>query len=202
MRSSGSPATRSATPVVTPRQRHGADAAAWSVTDVSALQRTAGNRAVSRVLSTTVQRQAPPSGGGGAAGAAASGLAVDLAHAATFDGQALADEPGWKVNKGECATGLQYVFYKAGKPLGKTATWKQGPKVRGNSIPPGTAIASFRNGKYSNDHAAILIRETKDGLEVWDQFNNPPKPWGRRTLRFSKNKDRSNNGNMFFVIQH
>ena len=70
----------------------------------------------------------------------------------------------------------------------------------GEHVPPGTAIASFRNGKYAQDHAAILIRETKDGLEVWDQFNLPRKPWGKRTLPFSNNNDRSNNGNMFYVI--
>ena len=96
--------------------------------------------------------------------------------------------------------GVQYVFYKAGNPLGKVSTWKQGVKVRGNNVPAGTAIASFRNGRYARDHAAILIRETKEGLEVWDQFNTPKKPWGKRTLKFSTDTNRSNNGNMFYVV--
>ena len=129
------------------------------------------------------------------------GTAVSLAHAATFEGKVLSDDEGWNKYKGECATGVQYVFYKAGKPLGLTTGWKQGVKVRGNNIPPGTAIASFRNGKYAQDHAAVLIRETKEGLEVWDQFNHPPKAWGKRVLRFSKDaNDRSNNGDLFYVI--
>jgi hypothetical protein len=132
------------------------------------------------------------------------GFAVSLSHAAKFEGKLLADDEGWNKNKGECATGVQYVFYKAGSPLGLTATWKQGVKVRGNKIPPGTAIASFRDGKFAQDHAAILIRETKQGLEVWDQYNSGhdgnPKKWGKRVLYFRKDKDRSNNGNMFYVI--
>jgi len=131
---------------------------------------------------------------------ASEGFTVPLVHAELFKGKALSDDEGWNVNKGECATGVQYVFYKAGNPLGKTALWKQGKKVRGNNIPAGTAIASFRNGKYSQDHAAILIRETKAGLEVWDQFNTPAKPWGKRTLYFSAKKDYSNNGDLFYVI--
>ena len=74
--------------------------------------------------------------------------------------------------------------------------------MRGNKVAPGTAIASFRNGKWAEDHAAIFIRETKEGLEVWDQFNNPRNAWGKRVLYFSKNKDRSNNGDLSHVIEH
>lgn len=128
----------------------------------------------------------------------AAGTAVDLAHAAKYVGQRI----GSGANKGECATGVQVVFIEAGKPLGFTRTWKQGRKVRGNNIRPGTAIASFRNGKYQNDHAAIFIKETKEGLWVWDQFNRPPKPWGKRLLRFDAPKnDHSNNGNLFYTIE-
>lgn len=170
---------------------------AWSVAAVTAMQRAAGNQAVARMFSADVQRQPPP--GGGAKPAAPADV---LTLAESFKGKALSNEPGWRENKGECATGVQYVFYKAGKPLGKVATWKQGVKVRGNNVPPGTAIASFRNGKYAEDHAAILISETKDGLWVWDQFNNPKKKWGKRFLKFTKAKDRSNNGDLFYVIEH
>lgn len=174
----------------------------WSAAHIAALHRLAGNRAVAQVIPPAVQRW-PFSWGGGTTGAVASGSSVSLSHAAKFDGKVLSDKPGWKKNKGECATGVQYVFYEAGKPLGKTATWKQGPKVRGNKIPPGTAIASFRDGKYANDHAAILISEESDGLWVWDQFKTPPKPWGKRFLKFTKNKnDLSNNGDLFYVIVH
>jgi hypothetical protein len=170
------------------------------------LHRMVGNRAVGRLLTgwaSPVQREGEGSGSGsGSGGSASVGTAVPLEHAAKYDGKVLVDKPGWRENKGECATGVQYVFFTAGTPLGKVATWKQGIKVRGNNIPPGTAIASFRNGKYADDHAAIFIRETKSGLEVWDQFRHPKKPWGKRVLPFSKDKDRSNNGDMFYVIEH
>jgi hypothetical protein len=130
------------------------------------------------------------------------GRAVDLAHAAKFKGQLL----GHGRLKGECATGVQVVFARAKKPLGLTRTWKQGKKVRGGKIRPGVAIASFRNGTYSQDHAAVLIEERPDGLWVWDQFNTTrsgnPKPWGKRLLRFSAPAgDHSNNGNHFYTIE-
>ncbi len=129
------------------------------------------------------------------------GLSVSLIHAAKFEGQVLSEEPGWARYKGECAAGVQYVFAKAGTPLGPTASWRPGLQVQGNAIPAGTAIASFQNGRYSNDHAAIYVAESKLGIEVWDQYNNPPKPWGRRTLRFGSGaNDRSNNGSLFYVI--
>lgn len=133
------------------------------------------------------------------------GFTVSLTHASKYKGKLLSDDPGWNKYKGECAAGVQYVFYKAGKPLGKTRTWKQGVIVKGNSIRPGTAIASFRNGRFAQDHVAIFVKETKNGLVVWDQFNNTssgkPKAWGKRTLLFKKNNDRSNNGNLFYVIK-
>ena len=126
------------------------------------------------------------------------GITVELDHVAKYLGKRL----GIGENKGECATGVQYVFIKAAKPLGLTRTWKEGKKVKGNKIRPGTAIATFRNGKFANDHAAIFIEERKDGLWVWDQYNNPPKSWGKRLLRFTdKMHDRSNNGNLFHTIR-
>lgn len=125
---------------------------------------------------------------------------VDLSQCKQYEGKYLSDDEGWNKYKGECATGVQYVFYKAGKPLGRTAFWKEGVKVKGNKIKPGTAIASFRNGKFQQDHAAIFVRETVTGLVVYDQYKNPKKPWGQRTLYFKKNNDRSNNGNLFSTI--
>ncbi len=130
------------------------------------------------------------------------GRNVSLDQVAKYSGQRL----GLGKLKGECATGVQWVFQKAGKPLGLVKTWKEGVKVKGNDIRPGTAIATFQNGKYRADHAAVLIEERKDGLWVWDQFNNSangqPKPWGKRLLRFTNNKkDRSNNGELFHVVE-
>ena len=72
--------------------------------------------------------------------------------------------------------------------------------MKGNNVPPGTAIASFRNDKYANDHAAIFIRETSAGLEVYDQWTS--KNWGERTLRFNYSgaSPYSNDGDLFYVI--
>src|SRR6188768_3735046 len=128
---------------------------------------------------------------------------VTLKFARSFDGQVLSDDEGWNATKGECATGVQYVFYKAGKPLGKTSGWRQGELVKGSGIAPGTAIASFKDKKFKGTqhcHAAILIKETTDGLSVWDQWSG--QPWHTRTLRFNDKdtKDYSNNGNLFYVI--
>ena len=81
--------------------------------------------------------------------------------------------------------------------------WRKGKQVKGGSIAPGTAIASFREGavKFANDHAAIFVEETAEGIVVYDQFNHPAKPWGKRTLRFDYPKnDYSNNGGLFYVI--
>jgi len=127
------------------------------------------------------------------------GTVVDLGHAARYRDQFLG--PGDL--KGECAAGVQFVFAVAGRPLGLTRTWKPGKLVKGNGITPGTAIASFRAGRYANDHAAIFIREDSDGLWVWDQYNSPPKKWGIRLLSFrAPVHDYSNNGNLFYVIEH
>ena len=126
------------------------------------------------------------------------GIVVDLSFAQKHNRKRL----GSGANKGECATGVQVVFIEAGRPLGLTRTWKQGRKVRGNRIKRGTAIASFRNGKFRNDHAAIFIEERKMGLWVWDQYNNPQKSWGKRMLYFDRSKhDYSNNGDLFYVIK-
>ena len=129
------------------------------------LQRIVGNRAVAGLLASPelyLQRQGAGSGSGSSASSA--GTAVSLAHAEKFDGQVLVDKPGWRRNKGECATGVQYVFYKAGKPLGLTSTWRQGIKVRGNKVPAGTATASFRNGKFAQNHAALFIQKPREAL--------------------------------------
>lgn len=126
------------------------------------------------------------------------GVVIDLAHAAKYKDKWI----GVDEFKGECAAGVQYVFHKAGRPLGRVAKWKQGIKVRGNNVKPGTAIASFRNGKYRRDHAAIFIKEVKGGLWVWDQFNLPPKAWGKRLLSFNATRHvYSNNGDYFYTIE-
>lgn len=124
------------------------------------------------------------------------GTSVPLSLMSQYEGKAVGSGP----NKGECATGVQVIFIDAGKPLGLTKTWKPGPRVKGNKVAPGTAIASFKDGKYWH-HTAIFVAETSDGLEVWDQWAG--QPWHKRTLRFKKDMtDGSNNGKLFYVIRH
>lgn len=129
------------------------------------------------------------------------GVVVDLDYARSFEG-ALADEEGFVDHKGECATGVQYVFWRALRPLGDSRGWKQGVKVRGSHISPGTAIASFEDGRYTGNpgHAAILVAETDEGLAVLDQFEG--KDWGWRMLKFdAQTNPVSNNGNYFNVVE-
>jgi hypothetical protein len=124
------------------------------------------------------------------------GFVVPLSEAAKYEDKYL----GEGKLKGQCATGVQMVFGLAGKSLGLTSTWKEGVRVKGNNIAAGTAIASFRKGRYANDHAAIFIRETGLGLEVWDQWVS--KPWRKRTLYFDYKGGApySNDGDLFSVI--
>lgn len=98
-----------------------------------------------------------------------------------------------------------------------TLVWKEGAKVLGNrSIPRGTAIATFENGKYprrgagQGNHAAFFLWHTSDGFWVMDQYKstNPPRPFiGKRFLsKRGKNKDGtykdpSNNAEAFSVIE-
>ena len=104
--------------------------------------------------------------------------------------------------KGECATGVQSALWLNGIKIGRTRNWRPGRKVRGNDISPGTAIASFRDGVYKNDHAAIFVKQNARGITVYDQYNRPQKAWGKRVLFFKTKKaeDYSNNGDFFYTI--
>ena len=60
----------------------------------------------------------------------------------------------------------------------RTGLWREGRKLKSNAdqIQPGTAIATFVNGRYPNwqrrgsKHAAIFLRATDSGIYVLDQF--------------------------------
>jgi hypothetical protein len=109
---------------------------------------------------------------------------------------------GYGKFNGECAAGVQWALRQNGIMIGLTSTWKPGRKVRGNAISPGTAIASFRDGVYQNDHAAIFVSQDDKGITVYDQYNHPKKPWGTRVLRFypKPTGDYSNDGDYFWTI--
>ncbi len=91
----------------------------------------------------------------------------------------------------------------------ETAKWKQGASVRGNlSIPTGTAIATFIDGKYPNqrhgNHAAIYISQNAEGIQVYDQWAEIRYKLGVhiRTIRWvSSGEDPSDDGDYFYVIE-
>jgi hypothetical protein len=120
-----------------------------------------------------------------------------LSEIAKFDGKSL----GHGKYNGECAAGVQWALRENKVFIGLTSTWKQGRIVRGNKISPGTAIASFRDGKYQNDHAAIFVSQDANGITVYDQYNHPKKNWGMRVLPFDlPGQDYSNDGAFFYTI--
>ena len=118
-----------------------------------------------------------------------------------FNGFICDDAPvhiGKSLGNGECVD-LVKLCSKA--PL--TRYWKPGEKVFGNDIPPGTAIATFRRGKYPNKsgyHAAIYSHQDKNGIYAWDQWHGQPVH-----LRYIKarqsHKDAGNNASKYRVIR-
>ncbi len=94
-----------------------------------------------------------------------------------------------------------------------TAMWRQGEKVLGNkNILPGTAIATFVNGRWPNlkkgNHAAFYIGQVSDGLYILDQWKSSEKD--RISIRFIPKKGTlpdgtyirpSDNADAFSVIE-
>lgn len=119
-------------------------------------------------------------------------------------------------DEAHCALLVQKL---TGAPV--TSTWKRGDKVRGGTVTPGTAIATFMDdGNYDGNsgvcHAAIFIKAAADHLYVWDQWKNghlgQRKADGYRhgmractfkTPEAKKSKDyrRQNDGDEFYVIK-
>lgn len=101
---------------------------------------------------------------------------------------------------GECVSLVKRLCREAMMP--PTSQWKRGELVKGNkTIKQGTAIATFKeNGKF-HGHAAVYIGQDEKGIQVWDQYNDRPKPVGQRTLDFDDKKSASNNGNKFYIIE-
>src|SRR5438034_729591 len=86
------------------------------------------------------------------------------------------------VGDGQCV-----AFVKAASGAPPTALWREGLKVKGLQLAPGTAIATFQNGRYMNDthgksHAAIYISQDAFGILVWEQWVG--KPVHQRVIRF------------------
>jgi hypothetical protein len=105
---------------------------------------------------------------------------LTFALSGCFGAQTLAGQPhmaenpeafvGRVVGDGHC---VKFVQAAAAVPI--TSEWRPGAWVRGNnSIPPGTAIATFEpDGKYiskKGNHAAIYISQDETGIRVYDQW--------------------------------
>lgn len=102
-----------------------------------------------------------------------------------------------QIGSGECVDLLSAC---ANTPL--TKNWRKGGKVMGKDIPTGTAIATFRRGRYPNKrgyHAAIYVSQTDEGIYVWDQWRG--KPVHLRFIRARQShKDPGNNASRYRVI--
>lgn len=118
-------------------------------------------------------------------------------------------EPFSEVPTGDLAKSSSYCgqcvsYVKTVCPvLPATISWKKGAAVKNNrSITPGTIIATFNSlGRYEG-HAAVYVRQTASGIDVYDQYVNgaSPKAVGPRLLRWGAG-GRSNNGDNFYVVE-
>jgi hypothetical protein len=107
---------------------------------------------------------------------------------------------GQIAGSGQCVALIQDA---CGAP--NTGAWMKGEKVRGNnSIPRGTAIATFINGTYpshpSGNHAAIYLGQDDQGLLVVDQWHGQVTHERRIHFR-GGNGSRSNDGDAYSVIR-
>jgi len=114
-----------------------------------------------------------------------------------------------KVGTHECVALIQYYTN-----AGNTGGWRQGDTVFGNHmIRKGTAIATFKNGRYANrnhgNHAAFFLRQGINGIYVMDQWRGERKPRiserfleALGTNRDGSFKNPSNNADAFFIIEH
>ena len=106
---------------------------------------------------------------------------------------------------------VELVQEYAGAPT--TPHWRQGDAVVGNAmLRPGTAIATFVNGRYPShrhgNHAALYVRQGIGGIYVADQWKAANKD--KISVRFirSRGKDKqgrfihaSDNADAFSVIE-
>lgn len=107
--------------------------------------------------------------------------------------------------KGECVS----LVKQAVPGIGNTASWKPGEQLKadgGPELKPGTAIATFKDGKYQGDqkHAAIFQRyDTNDqgqkGIVVIDQHRK--KGASETFIPFEPGADPRKNAGAYFVIK-
>jgi hypothetical protein len=120
---------------------------------------------------------------------------------------------GKSIGNGQCV-----AFAQTAATIGHTSTWQRGALVRGATLVPGTAIATFdKDGNYQNDtggrsHAAIYLGQDAVGIQVLDQWVERKKmadgtigtrvqPVHKRTIRFQSNSKPVNDGRNYYVIE-
>ena len=122
-----------------------------------------------------------------------------VAFSETFSCPKPKESEGKVIGDGHCV-----AFVRTCSKAPETAKWKAGKKVRGADIAKGTAIATFKSGKYSSaetgNHAAIYDGQDEKGIFVWDQWKG--QPVHRRQIEFRGGKGSpSNDGDAFSVIE-
>ncbi|MDR2925294.1 MAG: BPSL0067 family protein [Azoarcus sp.] len=125
---------------------------------------------------------------------------ASLNKCATFTAQNTWVNKAPDQNSKECVAAV-----KALADAPQTSVWRRGKKVKGNSIVPGTAIATFPielgNRKFFRfeGHAAIFVQYTAIGIIVYDQWDS--KHFGKRLITYRCGGHVSDDGEAFFVIE-
>lgn len=93
----------------------------------------------------------------------------------------------------------------------RTLFWREGRKLKANwgEIKPGTAIATFKQGRYpqkplarGGKHAAIFLRASEAGIYVFDQFSGQREA-AERFIPWHHPRDRqpSNNASAYSTVR-
>jgi hypothetical protein len=126
--------------------------------------------------------------------------------------------PSRLVGKDKVGSHHCVAFVQEFASTGHTSGWREGDAVLGNKdIQPGTAIATFVNGKYRNNstgnHAALFVRHDVNGFWVVDQYKDKDdgqvRPIDERLIRATNRNQRkdgswpnaSNNAYAYSVIE-
>ncbi|MDR1423032.1 MAG: BPSL0067 family protein [Azoarcus sp.] len=105
----------------------------------------------------------------------------------------------------ECVAAVKALAF--GSRVVPTSLWRRGKKVMGNNVLPGTAIATFpvmlgEGEKFRfKGHSAIFVGYFAGGIEVYDQYPDPPKSFGKRPLYNRCGHYVGNDAGAFYVIE-
>jgi len=119
----------------------------------------------------------------------------------TYKGKAYENADG----RTEC---VEFIRQTLGSP--PTVHWREGTKITkgGTSVLPGSAIATFVNGKFpqtgsTGKHAAIYLGQNGSGIQVLDQWGSQGMVVPRTIYWVPRqpNPSPSNDANAFSVIE-